>query len=252
MTRNTPCMVGDRRGQLGVPQGQGSPCRAPLAVGWRGPGPSPSPHQRRALAPRAAFWVLEPRPSVPASSGQLSLPCWSFCLTPATPQRPPSPRPDEAPAAATPPPVPPAWLPSLGEGQAHPRHPPRGLHSLPLCTGSPTPRCGQGKCQGRMPAHPSAQGASRAGPPGAGPLPRRPRPHRLSCLGRACPARAQEGPARWGHHRGHLQYSTLAGHGSDLWGSGGSSVFFIPGVPRTAETPGPRRAHSRQSLPQLQ
>ena len=50
--------------------------------------------------------------------------------------------------------------------------------------------------------------------------------------GRACPARAREGPARWGHCRGHLQYSTPPGHGSDWWGSGRSSGFFIPGSPK--------------------
>ncbi|XP_007451288.1 PREDICTED: uncharacterized protein LOC103090730 [Lipotes vexillifer] len=73
-----------------------------------GPGVSPqsSPGSRAGGDPSPVHlsisegpWLptLPSGPSVPATSRQLSLPCWSFCLMPATPQCPPNPWPDKAP-----------------------------------------------------------------------------------------------------------------------------------------------------------
>ena len=80
---------------------------------------------------------------------------------------------DEAPAGA-PAPVPPAWLPSPGDDQAQPSHPP--TVSCTPCPSVPEPpphcgHCGHGVCWDRTPAHPSAQGPIQAEPLGAGPLP---------------------------------------------------------------------------------
>ena len=176
----------------------------------QGPQPSPSPHHQRALAPHAALWVLAPRPSVPATSRQLSLPCWSFCLMPATPQHPLSPWPGKAPQH-------PLLCPQPGcQAQETARHSPVthpvGRTPCPLLPGTPSHTVA---ALGRA--------SARTGRP-PGPQPRAPAELGLRERG-LCPGR----PGLTG---------CPAGKGMSSQGSGGPRTLgSLPGTPAVLDPP---------------
>lgn len=105
---------------------------------------------------------------------------------------------------------------------------------------SQNPCCGWDTCQGQSPAHPQPRTAAELGQRA---LPQ-PRPHRVFCLGRACPARTERprGP-------GSGRHLTLSGGSPDLWGLGAPQASSY-GVPETATISGPSPAHSKQGHPQ--
>lgn len=218
--------------------------------GWWGPWPRTAPHQQRALAPHTALWILELSPqSQPHADHSPFLPYWSFCLKPAIHQAPRKPTADEA-QAATPPPLPPAWLQRPGDGQAHTPASPLGatLTAPPYQAGHPPLwlLCGQHAGARCLPT----------------PLPRVPAELGIQeqglCLGlTGCLAweehvqpglkRAPQAGVTAG---GSCGTPLPSGRGSDLWGSGGSSGF-IPGFPKMPRFQAHHKHILGRALPKL-
>lgn len=133
--RSTPCAVGACRGRLGKPEDLGSLCRG--AGGDPGPGQLPISKGHWLPTLPFGFWssALSPSlmqttlPSFPTGPSASSLP---------STRRPASPQPHEA-QAATPPPLPLAWLQRPGDGQAHTPASPLGatLTAPPYQAGHP-------------------------------------------------------------------------------------------------------------------
>lgn len=162
--------------------------------GWWGPWPQDSSPSARALVPHAALWVLEnlsPQ-SQPHADPLPSSSCWSFCLKPAIHQAPRKPRPHGSPGSNT------TSAPSLvAEAREMARHtPPSPLGAPTRCPsmpGLPSPLCllwrqhaGPDASPPLCPGHQLSLGIQEQRLcPGL---------TELSSLGRACPARAPEGP----------------------------------------------------------
>lgn len=168
-----------------------------------------------------------PAPSEPTarrSPGGSNTPSRARSLA-AKPRRGPGTPPSPTPWAALP--VPLYWVP----------HPPLRPGQVPGPDPCPplSPGCQPSWASGSRASAPAAP-ASQAVLPGKG----------VSSQGSGRPS------ARWGHRRGRLRYSTLAGHGSDLWGSGGSSGFFIPGFPKLLRLQAHEEHILGRALPQLQ
>lgn len=244
--RSTPCAVGACRGRLGKPEDLGSLCRG--AGGDPGPGQLPISKGHWLPTLPFGFWssALSPSlmqttlPSFPTGPSASSLP---------STRRPASPQPHEA-QAATPPPLPPAWLQRPGDGQAHTPASPLGatLTAPPYQAGHPPLwlLCGQHAGARCLPT----------------PLPRVPAELGIQeqglCLGlTGCLAweehvqpglkRAPQAGVTAG---GSCGTPLPSGRGSDLWGSGGSSGF-IPGFPKMPRFQAHHKHILGRALPKL-